>query len=72
MYLICPHNNLSRPEANELLQLTIVQTNSFSEKSGQVDEGNDLTSLSTISSISQNWAELKEEWRAYQRLANSK
>ena len=72
MRLIWLYDSLSGLGTDELLQLTIAQTNSSSKKSGQVNKGNVSISFSTNSSISWNWAELKEEWRACQRLANSK
>ena len=54
MHLRCSHDNLLGPGTDELLQLMIVCMNSFFEKFDHTNEGNESSSLSIVSSISQN------------------
>ena len=72
MHLRCLYDNLSGPGTDKLLQLVIVHMNSSSKKFDHTTKGNELSSLSTVSSISQNWTMLKEKWRACQRSSSSK
>ena len=72
MHLRCSYDILSRPEADESLQLIIVWENSSSENLSHVIGENKLHSFRIDSSMLQNWAELKDEWRACQRSFSSK
>ena len=61
MYLRCPYDSLSGPDADELLQFSITQMNSSSEKFDQENKEKELISLSIFSSISQNYAVLNDK-----------
>ena len=61
MLLRWPHNNLSGLEDDESQQLVMVQVNSFSENSFYIKDEKGPSSFKTISSIVQNWTELKDE-----------
>ena len=65
--LRCPQDILSGPGTDESLQLVIAWVNSSSENFSHVIGKNDLHSFKINLSMLQNWAKLKDEWRAYQR-----
>ena len=61
------YDNLSRPGVNELLHFAIALVNSSSEKEFHFIVGSFVISSSKSKLTLQLWAELKEEWSAYQR-----
>ena len=67
-----PHDSLSGLGANELLHFTMALVNSSSEKGDHNEVWYGLSLLNTFSSIWQNWAVLKDEWRACQRSSKSR
>ena len=67
-----PHDSLSGLGANELLHFTMALVNSSSEKGNHNEVWYGLSLLNTFSSIWQNWAVLKNQWRACQRSSKSR
>jgi len=66
-----PHDSLLGPRADEMLHFTMALVNSSSKKGNHNKVWYKLSSLNTFSSIWQNWAVLKDEWRACQRFSKS-
>ena len=69
IYFKWPHNNLSGPEADELLQLERVSLNSSFEKMGQGDINLSLISSRMLALTWQWSALLNVEWRACHRFS---
>ena len=73
--MIClrwPHNNLSDLEDKESQQLPIACVNSSSENFGHIKDEKESSSFKIILSTVRNWAELKDKWRACQKMSSSK
>ena len=72
IYLRCLYSILSGPGVDELLHLSIVLVNSFSEKKYHEEVVNASISIRMSSSMQQSWAILNDKCKAYQKSFISK